>query len=78
MHENVEEKKKFTWWWKRDKSEACETQCVPEEKARTRKIDWKKFFTPEPKSKIENISDEKTVEEMTQEIIENIENNNIE
>lgn len=50
--EVAEQKKKFTWWWKRKKSDVAETECVPEEKAKNKKIDWKKFFTPEPKSEI--------------------------
>lgn len=56
--EVVGEKKKFTWWWKRKKSDVAETECIPEEKVKTKKINWKKFFTPEPKSEIKVINPE--------------------
>ena len=54
----VENKKKFNWWWKKDKPESVETNCLPEKKVKTKKIDWKKFFTPEPKSEIKVVEPE--------------------
>ena len=56
--EVTEQKKKFTWWWKRKKSDVAETECVPEEKVKTKKINWKRFFTPEPKSEIKIVEPE--------------------
>ena len=53
--EVVEQKKKFTWWWNREKSTKVKTQCMPEEKVKNKKIDWKKFFTPNSKSEIKEV-----------------------
>ena len=56
--EIVEEKKKFTWWRKKNKSEKSESECLPDKKVKNKKVDWKKFFTPEPKSEIKVVEPE--------------------
>ena len=61
------EKKKATRWWKRDKSKVIETQCVPEEKLKTKKIDWKKFFTQNQKSEMKQFEDIESSEDLEKE-----------
>ncbi|MBQ8669353.1 hypothetical protein IJ472_06205 [bacterium] len=72
-----QEKKKFVWWWQRGKSEQVEQpeqseqseqECLPEEKTKSKKIDWKKFFTPEPKSEIKVV--EPNLDDVVEENIE--------
>ena len=67
--EVAEQKKKFAWWWNRGKSTKVEAQCMPEEKVKNKKVDWKKFFTPNPKSEIKEVK----VLESSDELNDNLE-----
>ena len=57
-------------YWNREKKEQPKTECLPEKEAKSKKIDWKKFFTPEPKSKIKVVEpqdEEITIETVNEE-----------